>query len=212
MDMQKIFSQYKDWLLYWNLERLLRDSDSVLDLGCGEYSPLVRVTKHFTSVGVDAYLPSIAKSKKLKIHDRYIICDLLSIDKKIKPKSFDAVIMLDVVEHFSKKNGLRLLKQAERIARKKVVVLTPNPYYRQDELGGNPYQLHKSGWKLKEFQNRGYCVRGLRGWKSLRREYATIFLKPWLFWATLSFLSEPLLYFWPEASYHFLAVKRLNHE
>lgn len=212
MNMQKIISQYKDWFLYWNLDRLLQDCGSVLDMGCGESSPLVHIKKHFTSVGVDAYRPSLVKSNKLKIHDRYICCDLLSIDKKIKIKSFDTVILLDVVEHFPKRDGLWLLKQAERIARKKVVVLTPNPYYRQDELGGNPYQLHKSSWKLTDFQNRGYCVRGLRGWKALRREYATIYLKPWLFWATLSFLSEPFLYFWPESSYHFLAVKWFNHE
>lgn len=212
MDIQKSVQQYKDWFLFWNLDRLLRDCGSVLDLGCGESSPLVRIKKRFISVGVDAYLPSIVKSKKLKIHDRYIYCDLLSIDKKIKPKSFDVVILLDVVEHFPKRDGLWLLKQAESIARKKVVVLTPNPYYRQDKLGGNPYQLHKSGWKLIEFQNRGYHVHGLRGWKSLRREYATIYLKPWLFWALLAFFSEPLLYFWPEASYHLLAVKRVSHE
>lgn len=212
MDGASIISKYKDWFLYWNLDKLLCDCDSVLDLGCGECSPLVLVKKHFTSVGVDAYQPSIVISKKLKIHDRYICCDLLSIDKKIQPKSFDAVILLDVVEHFAKRDGLWLLKQAESIARKKVVVLTPNPYYRQDELGGNPYQLHKSGWKLIDFQKRGFRVRGLRGWKALRREYATIYLKPWLFWALLAFFSEPLLYFWPEASYHFLAVKRLNNE
>ncbi len=210
MGVKNLVNKYKDWFLYRNLEWLLRDCSSVLDLGCGESSPISRIKKHFTSVGVDAYSPSIVKSKKLNIHDRYILCDLLSIDKKIKSKSFDAVILLDVVEHFSKRDGLRLLKQAERVARKKIVVLTPNPYYRQDELGGNPYQLHKSGWKLTDFQNRGYCIRGLRGWKALRREYATIYLKPWLFWALLAFFSEPFLYFWPETSYHFLAVKRLN--
>lgn len=212
MDGVDIISKYKDWFLYWNIGRLLQDCSSVLDLGCGECSPLVRIKKYFTSVGVDAYRPSIAKSKKLNIHDRYISCDLLNVDKKIKPKSFDAVILLDVVEHFSKRDGLRLLLQAEAIAEKKVVVLTPNGFYHQDELGGNPYQLHKSGWSVREFEKCGYTVRGLRGLKYIRGEYATIYRKPWLFWALLAFFSEPLLYFWPEASYDFLAIKRLNHE
>lgn len=212
MEVKNLVNKHKDWFLYWNLSRLLRDCDSVVDLGCGECSPLVRANRHFTSVGVDAYLPSITKSKNLKIHDRYINCNLLSIDKKIKAKSFDAVILLDVVEHFSKRDGLRLLKEAESIARKKVVVLTPNGFYRQDELGGNPYQVHKSGWSVRELEKLGYIVRGLRGLKYIRREYATIYLKPWLFWALLAFFSEPLLYFWPEASYHFLAVRGLNHE
>ena len=212
MDGTSIISRYKDWFLYWNLERLLRDSESVLDLGCGECSPIFRIKKHFISVGVDAYRPSIVKSKELKIHDRYINCDLLSVNKIVKPKSVDTVILLDVVEHFSKRDGLQLIKGAMSIARKKVVVLTPNGFYRQDELGGNPYQVHKSGWRLIDFQELGFRVRGLRGWKALRREYATIYLKPWLFWALFAFFSEPLLYCFPNSSYDLLATKKLDHE
>lgn len=212
MYIKEIVNKYKDWFLYWNIDQLLRDCDSVVDMGCGECSPLVRVKKHFTSVGVDTYRPSIAKSNKLKIHDHYINCNLLSIDKKIKAKSFDAVILLDVVEHFSRRDGLWLLKEAQAIARKKVVVLTPNGFYHQDELGGNVYQVHKSGWTLIDFQKLGFRVYGLRGWKALRREYATIYLKPWLFRALLSFFSEPLLYFFPNFSYDLLAIKTLDHE
>lgn len=207
-----MYFTHKDWFLYWNIGRSLRGCDSVLDLGCGECSPLWHIKKDFTCVGVDGFRPSILKSKALGIHDRYIHSDLLSIDKKIKPKSFDAVILLDVVEHFSKKNGLALLKKAEIIARKKVVVLTPNGFYKQDEIGGNPYQVHKSGWLLRDFTSRRYDVWGLRGWKFIRGEYATIFRKPWLFWAMLAFITEPLLYYSPATSYHYFAVKSLANE
>lgn len=207
-----IINNYKDWFLYWNLTHQLKKCDSVVDLGCGECSPLVHVRKHFMSIGVDGYLPSIIKSKKLEIHDRYIYSNLLSINRKIKPKSVDVVILLDVVEHFLKQDGFRLLRAAEIIARKKVVVLTPNGFYSQDELGGNPYQVHKSGWSIRDFKKRGYTIRGLRGLKFIRGEYASIYRKPWILWALLAFVTEPLLYFWPTASYHFLAVKYLSYD
>lgn len=212
MGLKDTLSTYKDWFLYWNIGRALRGCESVLDLGCGECSPLLYVKKSFTSVGVDGYGPSILKSKKLRIHDRYIQSNLLFVGDKIKPKSFDAVILLDVVEHFSKKDGLKIIHLAETIAKKKIVVLTPNGFYRQDEIGGNPYQVHKSGWSLSDLTTCGYIVRGLRGLKFIRGEYATIYRKPWVFWAALAFVTEPVLYFWPAASYHYFAVKRIFHE
>ena len=207
-----MYFTHKDWFLYWNISQSLRGCRSVLDLGCGECSPLWYVKKDFISVGVDGFRPSILKSKALGVHDRYIHSDLLFVGKKIRPKSFDAVILLDVVEHFPKDEGLTLLKMAEKIAKKKVIVLTPNGFYKQDKIGGNPYQVHKSGWSLRDFTSRGYDVRGLRGWKFIRGEYATIFRKPWLFWAILAFISEPLLYYLPSASYHYFGVKRLSDE
>lgn len=197
----------KDWFYYLVLKRALMKSKTVLDLGCGEHSPLSNIPKTFYSVGVDIFLPSITKSKKKKLHDKYIKCNLLAVDKFFKPKSFDSVVLLDVVEHFSKEDAYRMLSKAEKIANKNVVVLTPNGYYKQDPYGKNPYQIHKSGWSVKDLQKKGYNTRGLRGYKSLRGEYATIYKKPWLFWAILSFLSEPLLYFFPDESYDLFAIK-----
>lgn len=130
----------------------------------------------------------------------------------MRKKSVDAVVLLDVIEHFHKKDGLRLLKKAEAIARKSVIVLTPNGFYAQDELGGNPYQIHKSGWSVRDLKDMGYRVNGLRGLKYIRGDYATIYRKPWIFWAVLAFISEPILYFFPSLSYQIWAIKYVNHE
>lgn len=98
----------------------------------------------------------------------------------------------------------------EKIARKKVILLTPNGFYPQNGYDSNPYQIHKSGWTKEELAKLGYVIYGLRGLKYLRGDYATIQYKPWLLWGAVAFLSEPLLYYLPRLSYDLFAVKTLR--
>lgn len=205
-----IINNYKDIFYYKILEKELKNCDSVLDVGCGSDSPLSRVKKTFLSHGVDTHKPSILKSKNKKIHDDYTVGNINNLSLHFKSKSFDAVIALDVIEHFPKKEAYQLIKNMEKIARKKVIILTPNGFYPQDGYDSNPYQIHKSGWSKKELKDTGYEVYGLRGIKYLRGDYATIKYKPWILWGTAAFLSEPLLYFFPTLSYDLFAVKKLS--
>lgn len=205
---KNIALKLKDRFYYKNLERMLEDCSTVLDVGCGSNSPIVNIRRPFYSEGIDIFSKSIKESKKKKIHDRYKIGDVLKLEDYYKKKSFDAVIALDLVEHMKKKDSLKLMKAMERIAKKKVIVLTPNGFYHQDELDGNPYQTHKSKWELRDFKRLGYKVYGLRGLKFLRGEYASIKFRPWLVWGLIAFISEPILYFIPQLSYHLLAIKK----
>ncbi|HSX40807.1 MAG TPA: class I SAM-dependent methyltransferase [Candidatus Saccharimonadales bacterium] len=208
MTVKNFIDQNKDIFYFKTLERHLQGCKSVLDIGCGDDSPLRRVKKTFSSHGVDAFAPSIKKSKAKKIHDTYTTSDLLKIDKLFKPNSFDAVIALDVIEHFDKKTAKVLIKKMEKIARKKIILLTPNGFYPQDAYGNNPWQVHKCGWSKKEFEDLGYKVYGLRGPKFLRGDYATILYKPWIFWGLVAFITEPFLHFTPSLSYDLFGVKR----
>lgn len=63
--------QLRDRYYYLILEKFLLGCESVLDVGCGENSPLGMVKKTFKSEGVDIFDPSIKKSQKRKIHDVY---------------------------------------------------------------------------------------------------------------------------------------------
>ncbi len=210
MNMRNLLVEFGDSLYYLLLTRQLHDAQSVLDVGCGARSPLAKVPKHFRAVGIDAFEESIAKSKKLGIHDSYIRLDVTLIEKKVKPKTFDAVVALDLIEHLTKREGEQMLTAMERIARKKIIVMTPNGFYRQDPYENNPYQVHKSGWTTRDFHSRGYKVLGIRGFKMLRGEYATIRFKPWFIWATLSSLSQYILLLFPELSYQIFAVKNVQ--
>ncbi len=196
------------------LEKNLDDCESVLDVGCGEESFIKRVKEvlHFYSEGIDIFKLAITKSKKRKIHNKHTLGDIRKINVFYKPKSFDAVIALDVVEHLEKEDAFKLIKNMEKIAKKKVIILTPNDFEHQHIHNDNPYQIHKSAWTKKEFQEQNYKVHGFRGLKFLRGGFASIKWKPWIFWGAISFASEPILYFFPNLSYQFLAVKKLNYK
>lgn len=202
--------QIGDFFYYKILEKELVDMKSVLDVGCGGNSPLSRIKKKFYSVGVDIFRPSIKKSKRVKIHDEYKLGNILKINAFFKPKSFDAVIALDVIEHLEKKDGLKLLKDMESIAKKKVIVLTPYGFTKQNPYEDNPHQVHKSGWAISDFQKLGYKVYGMRGFRFIRGEYATIKYKPWFFWGAVAVLSQFLAYFFPQWAYQLLAIKYLE--
>lgn len=210
MGIRKLIRQYQDIFYFKSIERFLKGCKSVLDVGCGADSPLKRVRKTFYSEGVDIFEESISMSKKNKIHDAYKICDIRKIDKIYKKKSFDAVVALDVIEHLEKEESIGLIKKMEQIARKRVILLTPNGFYHQDPYDSNPYQVHRSEWKIKNLRNLGYKVYGLRGLKYLRGEYATIRYRPWLFWGICAYASELPLYFVPDLSYHLFAVKDVH--
>jgi len=210
MSFQSLVNSYKDWYFYKTLERSLSDCRDVLDVGCGAHSPLGKIKKTFRSEGVDIFRQSVAESKKERNHDTYKIGDIRHIGQFYRPKSFDAVIAIDVIEHLTKKVAMQLITDMEKIARKKVILLTPNGFYHQDAYDNNPYQVHKSGWSTKELRDLGYRIRGVRGLKYVRGEYASIKYKPWIFWGVVAFVSEPLLSSMPGISYDLFAFKDLR--
>lgn len=211
MAARQFFVYVGDFSYYKTLEKELKDIETVLDVGCGSWSPLANVKKSFYSVGIDVHKPSIEEIKKKKIHDTYKVGDVLKIGTYFKPKSFDAVVALDVVEHFKKEEGLSLIRQMEKIAKKKVIILTPYGFTKQHPVDGNPFQEHKSGWNIEDFKKRGYKVYGMRGFRFIRTgEYATIKYKPWFFWGLISTLSQFFTYYFPQSAYQLFAVKTIK--
>lgn len=184
---------------------------SLLDIGCGEKSPIFRFSKSIAlTTGVDSHLPSIERSREEGIHTDYVQMNLADIGSRFAPRSFDCVVALDVIEHFEKEDGLRLLDAMERIAKKKVVVYTPNGFVAQPPTPDNPHQLHRSGWTAAEMRARGYEVIGLGGWRPLRGAYAAPRVRP--FWLTerLSLLTERFFESRPEKAFQILCTKRIE--
>ncbi|MFN3561360.1 MAG: class I SAM-dependent methyltransferase [Chloroherpetonaceae bacterium] len=191
-------------------QEVLSAGDSLLDVGCGANSPIRTFSKKIKyAVGVDGFLPSIEKSRANQIHHDYKQANLLEIDTIFEPKSFDVVLASDVVEHFEKEDGLKLIEKMEKIARKKVIVFTPNGFQPQGEFDNNIYQRHRSGWTVEEMESLGFKVVGMMGFKPLRGEFGEVKWKPKLFWHRVSVLTQPLVRNRPSLAYHLMCIKTL---
>lgn len=74
---------------------------------------------------------------------------------KLLGRTYDAVYLLDVVEHLGKGTGRRTLELAQKLATVQVVVYTPDGFKEQTKdvwgYGGDYWQTHRSGWTEEDF-------------------------------------------------------------
>lgn len=210
---RKIAETIKTWItnksnqpLLKFLEKQLQDCRTVLDVGCGIRSPLAKIPKKFYLEGIDL----VFEKKDYKVYDKYKKGDILEINKLYKQNSFDACAVLDVIEHLKKDDGFRLLENLEKVAKKKIIILTPNGYRRQVGVENNPYEKHLSGWKAKDFEKLGYKCYGIHGYKPLRGRSSEPRYKPWYVWLYISHLTQFFTFYAKNHAFHIIAVKTFH--
>lgn len=187
--------------------RELAGCETVLDVGCG-YRSLIQLFQFRYSVGVEVFEPFLQESKREAIHTDYILADIRSV--AFKPKSFDAVVAVEVLEHLTKEEGTMLLRKMEQWARKRVIVTTPSGYSKQDCYESNPLQEHRSGWEAGELVQLGFRVRGSAGWKKLRGGKFELKYRPAFLWKRIADLTQVVVYLYPKLAYQLMAVKRVD--
>lgn len=126
--------------------------ESLLDVGCGIWPQTVfRINRH---VALEPYPPyaAIARAKGVEVYE-HDACQGLPFPDA----SFQLVWLGDVIEHLTKEDGGRLFNDARRVASLGVVVRTPLGFQPQTgdawALGGEHWQLHRSGWRPDEFDS-----------------------------------------------------------
>ncbi len=198
------------------LQEELKDCKTVLDLGCGPSSPLQHCPWIKYSVGVEAFKPYLEESKRVGIHTEYLNKEIG--DLSFEADSFDAVIMIDVLEHLPKKTAFEIIGKAQKWARKKIIINTPNGFVQQPEVDKNPYQKHRSGWTHQEMKKLGFRCHGLAGLKVLRSgkdensgmdDDLTISMrfKPKFLWFTIATLSQVFTYHFPRFAFELFCIK-----
>ncbi|MGH7742275.1 MAG: class I SAM-dependent methyltransferase [Candidatus Eiseniibacteriota bacterium] len=117
--------------------------ESVLDVGAGygKYGVLAR--EYGGSSRVDAL---DITAPRYPVYDHIYLGDLRELDRVLPAEAgrYDLALFVDVIEHFEKSEGGRVLEQLTRRARR-VLVATPLGFRRQ-EIPGMPYETHRSGW------------------------------------------------------------------
>jgi len=187
----------------------LNNCDSVLDVGCGKHSPLLLINKKHYSVGIDGHMETVTFNKMNNNYDDCLFMNAFDLEGKFESKSFDCVLALDFIEHFEKNEAMKLITMFERIARKKVILLTPNGFLPQDIYDNNPGQRHFSGWKKREMIDLGFRVKGVLGMKLFRGAHADVRWKPSWFWSKISLRSQLFSRNIPGIAFSLFCVKDL---
>ena len=140
----------------------VQDVDVVLDLGAG-ICPQWFVNP-YVHICIDAHRPYLERLKSEIAGDpKYVLINAPwdQVIGMLPDKSVDTVFALDFIEHLEKEDGLRMLREAERVARRQIVVYTPHGFFPQsyddpdkrDRWGmdGGYWQTHRSGWEPEDF-------------------------------------------------------------
>jgi SAM-dependent methyltransferase len=139
-----------------------KKSHSILDVGCGKGSVMRTINLHgknFLRIGVDINSFFIKNCKQKRIYDALILADIC--DLPLKRKIVDTVVCVQVIEHLTKSDGIKLIQNLETLARRQVIFSVPIDL---PPLGGDVNKPlggpHKCSWTPDEFKRLGYKVRG----------------------------------------------------
>jgi len=178
-------------------------SAAVLDVGCSDGRGSERLTGAF---GCDIHAATLATAAASRRRDKVVQADIRTLP--YRDAAFDAVVALDVIEHFDKPDAYRVLAEMERVAARLVVVMTPSGFHPQPPTETEPWQEHRCGFDPDELEARGYAVRGVGGWTGLRGAYGAFHGGP--VGQALALLTGPTTRRKPKLAFHIVGVKRVG--
>jgi ubiquinone/menaquinone biosynthesis C-methylase UbiE len=140
--------------------------ESLLSLCCGIGLELNNLnTQNVTAVDI---APQYLVQVKDRCSQAVTVCsDSLEYLKTQPDNSVDVTSIIDGIEHMDKKTGLELIKRMKRVARKKILLFTPQGHAEDGYLKNEPhnawgiegadhFQTHKSGWTETELTGLGF--------------------------------------------------------
>ena len=134
-------SRVGSWVLWETQGR-----PSVLDLGCGRAQYLIACPCPHRC-GIDSFAPYIEDCQE-RLKDWNISFRVGDIRKyrELHDHQHDVVLLIDVIEHLSKEDGLALLRQCQEDFNK-ILLFTPLGFHDQEDVDHNHAQRHLSGWE-----------------------------------------------------------------
>jgi SAM-dependent methyltransferase len=207
---RRFFTPPRQLIFRRALARALRGCRSVLDVGCGGESPIAHVGYRGWAVGVDLSRDALLDARGTGAHAALVRADASVLARVFRPRSVDATVALDVVEHLERDAAHALLADLEQIARRRVIVFTPNGFVPQPPQPGNPHQEHRCGFTADDLRARGYRVRGIHGLWCVSGPFGDVRWLPGVLWRRVADLTAPLVYPIPRLAFALLAIKDLT--
>ncbi len=129
---------------------------TILDLGIGEgdFGAIIKnISQKVKLIGVEVW--KAYKHPQWKMYNKIYFEDIRLFLKEDK-NAYDGILLIDVIEHFNKTDGLRILNQVMQKANNFVVISTPITEYPQGEYNNNPYEKHKYFWSDSDLKSKGF--------------------------------------------------------
>lgn len=82
-------------------------------------------------------------------YNNMTISNVLDALPNIGDDSYDLVLGIDILEHFTTEDGLVFLDHCKRIASRAALISTPKIFYPQ-EVEANPFENHRSLWSAEQ--------------------------------------------------------------
>jgi hypothetical protein len=140
------------WQIPWIVDLIVREQPAtVLDLGAG-YGKYGMLTREYVSPrrldAVDIRPPAYP------VYDHVYVGDIRNLDSLLPgdvPR-YDLALFIDAIEHLDKPEAFELL---DGLARRAHHLLVATPWgFRPQEIPGQPYETHRSGWYPWDFAGR----------------------------------------------------------
>jgi len=137
---------------------------AVLDCGCGygRWGRAVRSRRGGREafvVGSEIFERYALASRLSTSYDELVLCDIRRVP--FRHGSFDLVLACEVIEHMDKQDGIRFLRHLKLVAKRRVIVTTPNGYYPQGAADENIFQVHRSTWSVSDLRKLDFRVKGV---------------------------------------------------
>lgn len=143
---------------------ILTDPHVLLDIGAGfgkygflarEYLELWDGNENYHQrtrkiIGIEAFADYLTPVHDF-IYDEVHTGDALEICPTLD-ETIDLVLMIDVFEHFERKQGMELLACLRGKARN-ILISVPRDLDDQGDAFGNPYEIHRYGWRKEDFRD-----------------------------------------------------------
>jgi hypothetical protein len=147
------------WQIPWIVDLMVRERPAtILDVGAGygKYGVLAREFVEPARLdGMDANPPRYA------VYDHFYEGDIRHLAEIMPPdpSRYDLALFIETIEHLEKEEGWNVLAQIARRSRR---VLVSSPWgFRPQEVPGQPFESHRSGWTPLDFRRR-YRIHALR--------------------------------------------------
>lgn len=148
---------------YIYVQRATENGESLLSLCAGIGLELNGLNTQ-DIIAVDIAPQYLERLKQTYPHVKTVVSDVLDYLREQPGDSVDVISIIDGIEHLNKTEGLMLIGQMKRVARKEILLFTPQGHehggYLKNEPhdawgieGADEFQTHKSGWSALELKD-----------------------------------------------------------